>query len=77
MLPHRFIGLIAIAGMVAAAIVEAIMVWMLEPITDEAIVAHNLETVKWMPIAFIAVFIGRGLAGFAVEASLGYGSAAA
>lgn len=71
-LPHRLIGTVAIVGMVAAAIVEATMVWMLEPITDEAIVAHNLETAKWMPIAFIAVFIARGLAGFAVEASLGF-----
>ena len=71
-LPHRFIGLIAIFGMAVAAVVEAIMVWMLEPITDEAIVAHNLETAKWMPYAFVAIFIARGLAGFAVESSLGY-----
>ena len=71
-LPHRYIGFIAILGMVIAAVVEALMVWMLEPITDEAIVAHNLETAKWMPYAFVAVFIARGLAGFTVEASLGH-----
>jgi subfamily B ATP-binding cassette protein MsbA len=45
---------------------------MLQPITDEAIVAHNLETARWMPIAFVAIFVARGLAGFAVEASLGW-----
>lgn len=71
-LPHRFIGFVAILGMVIAAVVEALMVWMLEPITDEAIVAHNLETAKWMPYAFVAVFMTRGLAGFTVEASLGH-----
>ena len=71
-LPYRMIGIIAIAGMATAAGVEAIMVWMLEPITDEALVAHNLETARWMPIAFIGVFIARGIAGFAVEASLGW-----
>ena len=71
-LPHRFIGFIAIIGMAVAAGVEATMVWMLEPITDEAIVAHNLETTRWMPFAFIAIFIARGVAGFAVEASLGF-----
>jgi subfamily B ATP-binding cassette protein MsbA len=71
-MPHRFIGLIAIVGMATAAGVEAVMVWMLQPITDEAIVAHNLETARWMPFAFVAVFIARGLAGFAVEASLGW-----
>jgi subfamily B ATP-binding cassette protein MsbA len=71
-MPHRFIGLIAIVGMATAAGVEAILVWMLQPITDEAIVAHNLETARWMPIAFVAIFVARGLAGFAVEASLGW-----
>ena len=71
-LPHRFIGLIALLGMAAGALVEALMVWMLQPITDEAIVAHNLETARWMPWAFLAVLSARGLSGFAVEASLGY-----
>ena len=71
-LPHRLIGSVAIAGMTIAAAVEAVMVWMMEPITDDAIVAHNLETMKWMPFAFVFVFIARGIAGFSVEASLGY-----
>lgn len=71
-IPYRLIGLVAILGMTASAVVEAIMVWMLEPLTDEALVAHNLETARWMPIAFVIVFAARGLAGFATEASLGY-----
>ncbi|MGH8222590.1 MAG: ABC transporter transmembrane domain-containing protein, partial [Woeseiaceae bacterium] len=71
-LPHRLIGIVAILGMATASIVEALMVWMLEPMTDEALVARNLETATWMPVAFIAIFVARGIAGFATEASLGY-----
>ena len=70
--PYRSIGLIAVIGMTATAAVEAGMVSLLKPLTDDALVARNLETVRWMPIAFIGIFIGRGLAGFATEMSLGW-----
>ncbi|SVC79315.1 uncharacterized protein METZ01_LOCUS332169, partial [marine metagenome] len=71
-LPHKKIGLIAVVAMAGTALIEAAIVWMIEPLMDETVVAHNLETAKWMPIAFIIVFIGRGLAGFGTEASLGW-----
>jgi len=71
-MPHKVIGLIAVIAMTATAMVEAGMVWLVEPLMDETLVAHNLETARWMPIAFVAIFIGRGLAGFTTEASLGW-----
>ena len=58
--------------MAATALIEASLVYLLEPLMDEALVAKNLETAKWLPIAFIAIFIARGIAGFATEASLGW-----
>ena len=71
-MPHKLIGLIAVIAMTATALVEAGMVWLVEPLMDETLVAHNLETARWMPIAFVIIFIGRGIAGFATEASLGW-----
>jgi subfamily B ATP-binding cassette protein MsbA len=71
-LPHKFIGLIAVIGMASTALIEASLVYLLEPLMDDALVARNLETALWMPIAFVAIFIGRGLAGFATEMSLGW-----
>ena len=71
-LPHKGIGLVAVIGMAATAFIEASLVYLLEPLMDEALVAKNLETAKWLPIAFIAIFIARGIAGFATEASLGW-----
>ncbi len=72
MLPHKGIGIIAVIGMAATALIEASLVYLLEPLMDEALVARNLDTAKWLPIAFIAIFIARGIAGFATEASLGW-----
>ena len=58
--------------MAATALIEASLVYLLEPLMDEALVAKNLETAMWLPLAFIAIFIARGVAGFATEASLGW-----
>ena len=70
--PHRNFFIIAVIGMAATAVIEASLVYLLEPLMDEALVAQNLETVRWIPFAFVAIFIARGAAGFATEASLGY-----
>jgi subfamily B ATP-binding cassette protein MsbA len=71
-IPHKFIGMVAVIAMAATAVVEATMVWLVDRLMDETLVAHNIETARWMPIAFVAIFIGRGLSGFATEASLGW-----
>jgi subfamily B ATP-binding cassette protein MsbA len=70
--PHKLIGLIAVVAMAATALVEASLVWLVEPLMDETLVAHNLESAQWMPIAFVAIFIARGIAGYATESSLGW-----
>jgi subfamily B ATP-binding cassette protein MsbA len=71
-IPYRAIGFIAVIGMAATAAVEAGMVSLLQPLTDDALVARNLETVRWMPVAFVGIFVCRGVAGFATEMSLGW-----
>jgi len=71
-IPHKLIGFIAIVAMTATAVIEASLVWLLEPLTDEALVKKNLETARWIPIAFVTIFIARGIAGFATESSLGW-----
>lgn len=70
--PHKLIGLIAVIGMTATALIEGSLVLLLEPLLDEALVARNLTTVKWLPFAFVAIFMLRGVSGFATEASLGW-----
>ncbi len=70
--PHKLIGFIAVIGMASTAVVEAGLVALLAPLTDEALVAKQLETVQWIPYAFMAIFILRGISGFATEASLGW-----
>lgn len=70
--PHKLIGLIAVIGMTATAVVEAGLVYLLKPLTDETLVAQNLQSASWIPLAFMTIFILRGIAGFATESSLGW-----
>ena len=70
--PHKLIGFIAVIGMASTAVIEAGLVALLQPLTDEALVAKNLETAKWIPFAFMGIFVLRGISGFATEASLGW-----
>lgn len=70
--PHKVIGTIAVLGMAATAVIEAGLVALLQPLTDEVLVAENLETAKWIPFAFMGIFILRGISGFATESSLGW-----
>ena len=70
--PYRFIGGVAIIAMASTAFVEMMMVALIEPLLDEALVAKNLEVSKWLPFAFVAIFIARGISGFGTEASLGW-----
>jgi subfamily B ATP-binding cassette protein MsbA len=70
--PHKLIGTIAVIGMAATAVIEAGLVALLQPLTDEVLVAENLETAKWIPFAFMMIFVLRGISGYATEASLGW-----
>ena len=70
--PHKLIGMVAVIGMTATAIIEGGLVLLLQPLMDDALVARNLEKVKWLPLAFVTIFVLRGISGFATEASLGW-----
>ena len=70
--PHKLIGFIAVIGMAATATIEAALVYLLQPLMDDALVAKQLKQVQWIPIAFMGIFILRGLSGFATEMSLGW-----
>ena len=71
-MPHKLIAMIAVVAMAATAVIEASLVYLLQPLMDEALVAESLDTSVWLPIAFAGIFIARGLSGFATEASLGW-----
>ena len=71
-MPYKLVALVGMLAMAATAAIEGSLVYLLKPLMDDALVARNLETARWMPIAFVVIFIARGIAGFATEVSLGW-----
>jgi subfamily B ATP-binding cassette protein MsbA len=70
--PYWSMAIAAVVAMAIAAGVEATLIILLKPLTDQTLVAHNLETARWMPWAFVGIFILRGLAGYTSEYCLGW-----
>jgi len=70
--PYWVMAIAAVVAMTAAAGVEATLIILLKPLTDQTLVEHNLETARWMPWAFIGIFILRGVAGYTSEYCLGW-----
>ena len=71
-IPHKLVGLVAVLCMALSAVVEAGLVALLAPLTDETLVAKNLDSSRWIPYAFFIIFILRGLSGLGTELSLGW-----
>ncbi len=69
--PHKLIGVVAVVAMAATAIVEGGLVYLLQPLMDETLVAKNVESGVSISLAFMGIFVLRGLSGFATEYSLG------
>ena len=70
--PYWVVMIVAVVAMAASAAVEAGLMLLLKPLTDETFVAHNDAVTRWMPWAFIGIFVARGVAGFGAEFSLGW-----
>ena len=71
-LPHKRVFYLAIVAMALTAIIEMTLVYMVKPLIDDGLVAQDREATRWLPLAFVSVFIARGITGFASEASLGW-----
>lgn len=67
---HWPMFIVAGIGMLMTAGVEAALSILMKPLTDEALVGQQ-GLADWVPIAFVVVFIARGIAGFLSEYALG------
>jgi len=70
--PHKLIGLVAVVAMALTAVVEGSLVFLLQPLMDETLVAKNVESGVSISLAFMGIFVLRGMSGFATEFSLGW-----
>jgi subfamily B ATP-binding cassette protein MsbA len=65
--PHRWIFLVAILGMAVASATEAGFAWLMKPMIDGGFVKNDLGSIHYVPLLIVAIFLARGLFGFAAS----------
>lgn len=64
-LAHRGGLALGIVAMAIAASTEALIPWLNGQLVDKGLVEREAAAALWLPLAFVGVFVVRGLAGFA------------
>ena len=54
----------AIAGMVVSAGTEPAFAALMKPLLDGSFVDHDPETIRWVPILLLVIFLARGISNF-------------
>ncbi|MBK6744904.1 MAG: lipid A export permease/ATP-binding protein MsbA [Hydrogenophilales bacterium] len=70
--PHWRVFLFAIVTMVILAVSEAGLPALMKPMLDGSFVKKDPEVIRWVPLALVALFVLRGVAGFASSYAMAY-----
>lgn len=63
--PYWFFWSVALVGMVFDAAASGSFAWLIKPMLDDLFDARNPQTIFWMPIALVLLFLVRGVATYA------------
>ena len=69
--PHGRMFALAVVAMGIFAASSGLLVWMLQPLIDGTFVHKDPTTMRWIPIAYLGVFLVRGLSSFCSEYCMG------
>ncbi|MGH8278257.1 MAG: lipid A export permease/ATP-binding protein MsbA [Gammaproteobacteria bacterium] len=63
-IPFWKIFALAILGLVVYAISQSVFAALIKPLLDKSFVQHNAQSIRYIPLVVIGLFVLRGLAGF-------------
>ena len=62
--PHKWVFLGSIIGMAVVSATEGGFAWIMKPLIDGGFVKNDAQSIRYIPVILIGIFIGRGLFGF-------------
>ncbi|HEY1991288.1 MAG TPA: lipid A export permease/ATP-binding protein MsbA, partial [Gammaproteobacteria bacterium] len=71
-LPYWSRYLMAMLGMTIYAFTQAAFVSLLKPLTDEGFVLHDLNSIRYLPLEVVGLFVLRGMADFMAAYNIGW-----
>lgn len=69
---YSSVFILAVIGMAVVAGTEAGMAWIIKPMLDGSFVEKDPDIIGWVWIAFLGIFIVRGVGGFVSNFGMGY-----
>jgi subfamily B ATP-binding cassette protein MsbA len=66
------IGVVAVIGMVTDAGCMTLFAREIKPMLDDLFIARNPQTIFWMPIVIVAIFLVRGIASYVTDYGTAY-----
>jgi ATP-binding cassette, subfamily B, bacterial MsbA len=70
--PYWVMFAVAVAAMLIFAATEAGLAAMMKPLVDGSFVERDPETIKWVPLALIGLFVVRGIVSFFTTYGIGW-----
>lgn len=67
---HWPIAAIAVLGMIIEGAAAGAFTWLMDPMINGTFVKQDASVMQWVPLAIIALFMIRGLAGFVVDVGM-------
>jgi len=65
--PHRGVAIVAVLGMVFDAACSAIFMQLIRPMLNGLFIHRDPETIFWLPLAIVVLFVVRGSATYATD----------
>ena len=70
--PYKWIFLIAVMGMVGYALTQPATAALMKPLLDGGFIEKDADTIRWLPIVVVGLFLARGIASFSAQFALGW-----
>ncbi|MDH3466611.1 MAG: ABC transporter transmembrane domain-containing protein, partial [Gammaproteobacteria bacterium] len=62
--PYKWVFVMAVAGMICAALAETSFVALQKPLMDRGFVARDESFIRYIPLIWVGIFLARGIAEF-------------
>lgn len=70
--PYKGIFLIAVLGMAGYALTQPATAALMKPLLDGGFIEKDADTIRWLPIVVVGLFLARGIASFSAQFALGW-----
>lgn len=70
--PHKWVFVAAVLAMAVTSATEAGFAWLMKPLVNEGFVERDTQSIRYLPLLIVGIFVARGIAGFLANYGMSY-----